>query len=152
MEGVYQGSGSWFMQSFQGLKQGPGVLEVSSVKALGESAIHRRQEIPRLGTFALALPQAAETHGSTEFQRFCLPVACQVAGVTETRFCLTHLRMPGARLEQQLTPEPVQLRGVETLPDRLLCSQSLDQHTQSCLWLLDASRWASMSSALRSSR
>jgi hypothetical protein len=46
----------------------------------------------------------------------------------------------------------VQLRGVETLPDRLLCSQSLDQHTQSCLWLLDASRWASMSSALRSSR
>ena len=95
MEGVYQGSGSWFMQSFQGLKQGPGVLEVSSVKALGEPAIHRRQESPRLGTLALVLPQAAEAHGGAEFQRFCLLAASEVAGLRKTRFGLARLRMLG---------------------------------------------------------
>jgi hypothetical protein len=79
----------------QGLKQCPGVLEVSSIKALGEPAIHRRQELSCLGTLALVLPQAAEAHSGAEFQRFCLLATGEVAGVTETRFCLARLGVPG---------------------------------------------------------
>ena len=40
------------------LQQRPGLLEVSSVKALGEPAVDRRQERVGLGPLALVLPQA----------------------------------------------------------------------------------------------
>src|SRR5438093_5933726 len=51
------------------LQQCPGLLEVGSVKALGEPAVNGRQQLAGCGALALLLPQAAQARRGTEFPR-----------------------------------------------------------------------------------
>src|SRR5262249_15382151 len=60
----------WRM-SPQYLQKHPGLLQVGGVKALGEPAVDRRQELPRLGAPALALPEPCQAGGCPQFQGFC---------------------------------------------------------------------------------
>ena len=54
------------------LQQCLGLLQVGRVKALGEPAIDRCQEFMGFRALALLLPQAAQTHGGAQLQRFGL--------------------------------------------------------------------------------
>jgi CBS-domain-containing membrane protein len=63
----------------QRLQQGLGLLQVSRVKALGEPAVDRRQQLVGISTLALLLPEATEAHGGPQFQRFRLPAAGESA-------------------------------------------------------------------------
>src|SRR5262244_2669940 len=56
-------------------QQGLRLLEVCRVKALGEPAIDRGQELARILPLALVLPQSAQTHRRPQLQRFRLLVA-----------------------------------------------------------------------------
>ncbi len=49
-----------------------GFLEVRGVKPLGEPAVHRCQQRIGLSALALLLPQARETHGGPQLERFRL--------------------------------------------------------------------------------
>src|SRR5215813_8793876 len=49
-------------------QQRPGFLEVRGVKALGEPAVDRRQQLVGFRTLVLLLPQARQAHGGAQFQ------------------------------------------------------------------------------------
>ena len=70
------------------LQQRLGLLEVSGVKALGEPAVDRGQQLVGLGALALVLPQAAQTHRRPQLQRFRLLAAGNVEGLLKTGFRL----------------------------------------------------------------
>ena len=48
------------------LQERLGFLEVGGVKALGEPAVDRRQQLAGFGALALALPQASQAGGGAE--------------------------------------------------------------------------------------
>ena len=48
----------------QRVQQCLGLLQVGGVKALGEPAVDRGQQLTRLAALALVLPQARQAHGS----------------------------------------------------------------------------------------
>jgi hypothetical protein len=58
----------------QRLQQGLGLLEVSRVKALGEPAVERVQELPGAVTLALALPSPARCMGRVAPPQSAQPV------------------------------------------------------------------------------
>ena len=58
--------------SCQLFEQGFGFLKISRVKALGEPAIERRQQLIGGGPLTLLLPQPTQTHRGAQFQRFRL--------------------------------------------------------------------------------
>jgi hypothetical protein len=64
-----------------------GLLQVGGVKALGEPAVDRRQQLARFGALALLLPQAAQADGGPQLQRLGLPVARHGEDLLETDFC-----------------------------------------------------------------
>src|SRR6266540_6953361 len=63
------------------LQQRPGLLQVGGVKALGEPAIDRCQQLAGFGALALAPPQPGEAHGSAQLPRLGLPTAGDVKGL-----------------------------------------------------------------------
>src|SRR5262245_66320909 len=54
------------------LQQRLRLLEVSGVKALGEPAVDRREQLVGFSMLALLLPQAGQAHGRPQLQRFRL--------------------------------------------------------------------------------
>src|SRR5262245_17881793 len=74
----------------QRVQQCPGLLQVSSVKALGEPAVDRGQKVMGFLTFPLPLPESSETRGSTEFPSFCLLALGDINGLMKAvlRFSL----------------------------------------------------------------
>src|SRR5215475_9590103 len=63
-----------------------GLLQVCCLKALGEPAVDRRQELPRLLPLTLALPQPAQAHCRLELKRLGLLAASYVEGLLQTDF------------------------------------------------------------------
>src|SRR5262249_19735971 len=95
-------------RSCQLIQQRPSLLEVSSIKALCEPVIDRRQQHPRFGLLALLLPEATETHGSAQLQRFRLLAAGNVQSPLQPGF---RLRLRCLRLPQeQDAPEATNFR------------------------------------------
>src|SRR5262245_32274235 len=62
------------------VEQRLGLLQVRSLKALGEPAVDRCQQLASRHEPALLLPQASEAHGGPQFQRFGLLAAGDVEG------------------------------------------------------------------------
>src|SRR5262249_17267372 len=60
-----------------------GLLEVGGVKALGEPAVDRGEQVIGCSPLALALPQAAQARGGTEFPRLGLLAARHREGLLE---------------------------------------------------------------------
>src|SRR5262245_27421299 len=89
----------------QRVQQRLGLLEVDSVKALGEPAIDRRQQLISCRTLALLLPQAGEAHGGAQLIRLGLLAVGDVEGLPQTDFCLS-VRLHRAR-EQQFPLKPM---------------------------------------------
>src|SRR5262245_28555968 len=77
----------WPRLRCQLLQQRLGLLEVSRVKALGEPAIDRCQQLVGLGALALMLPQASEAHGGAQLQRLRLLTTGDVESLMEALFC-----------------------------------------------------------------
>src|SRR6266571_7950261 len=73
-------------RSPQRLQQCLGLLEVSGVKTLGEPAVDLRQHLPGSVALALALPQATQAHGRSQFPRLGLLAAGNVEGLMKTGF------------------------------------------------------------------
>ena len=90
------------------LQQRPGVLQVGGVKALGESAIDRCQQLTSLIALALALPQPAQDHGGPQLPGFGLLATGNCEGLLETGFRLG--RVWDGLVQQQLALEPECLR------------------------------------------
>src|SRR5262249_3541599 len=63
-----------------------GLLQICCLKALGEPAVDRRQELPRLLPLTLALPQLAQAHCRLELKRLGLLAARHVEGLLQTDF------------------------------------------------------------------
>src|SRR5262245_42497432 len=62
----------------QGVQQRLGLLEVGGVKALGEPAVDRCEQIVGVGAPALLLPQARQAHGGAQLQGLRLLAAGDV--------------------------------------------------------------------------
>src|SRR5262249_21953677 len=62
----------------QFVKQRPSLLQVGGVKALGEPAIERREQVVGRSALPLPLPQARQAHGGPQLQRFRFLVAGNV--------------------------------------------------------------------------
>ncbi len=101
-------------------------MQVRRVKALGEPAIHRGQQIVGVLAPALDLPQASQAGGSAEFPGFGVLVAGDSEGPVEAGFRLTVIA--GSKRPQQLPFESVQLRLVETLPRLIRQREGLGEH------------------------
>ena len=78
-----------------------GLLEIGGVKALGEPAVDRRQQLVGLGALALLLPQPTQAHGGPQLQRLRLLAAGHVEGLLQTGFRLCARR---ARLAAGAAP------------------------------------------------
>ena len=74
--------------SGQGLEERFGLLQVGGVKALGEPAIDRRQQLAGVGPLALALPQPAQAQRGTELSGLRLLAAGHGQRLLKTGFCL----------------------------------------------------------------
>ena len=80
-----------------------GLLEVGGIKALGELAIDRRQQVVGLGLIALLLPQATQACRDPQFQRLRLLVASNLEGLAKTgvhllrRACLSQEQLSWSR-------------------------------------------------------
>ena len=72
--------------SRQLLQQRLRVLEVGGVKALGEPAVDRRQQLLGLRPFALLLPQPAQAQRGAEFVGFGLLLLGNGQGLAQARF------------------------------------------------------------------
>jgi hypothetical protein len=60
------------------IEQRFGILKVRSVKALGEPAVDRGQQLVRIDTLALLLPEPTQTHRRPQLERFGLLPALHV--------------------------------------------------------------------------
>jgi hypothetical protein len=100
------------MFSCQFLQQCLRLPQVGGVKALGEPAVDRGEQVIGRNPLALALPEAAQAYGRTEFPRLCLLVASHGQGLLETGFSLGHVR--GGLVQQQHTLEPIHLWRMAT--------------------------------------
>src|SRR5215472_5297252 len=74
------------------LQQGPRLLEVGGVKALGEPAVNRREQFAGFIPLALLLPQPTQAHGRAQLQRLHLLATSGIEGLVKTGFGLLHLR------------------------------------------------------------
>src|SRR6266567_6647642 len=74
--------------SCQCLQQRFGLLEVSSVKPLGEPTVDLHQQLTGFGTLPLALPQARQAHRRPQLQGFGLLTAGDGEGLMKIGFCL----------------------------------------------------------------
>src|SRR5215813_5128191 len=63
-----------------------GLLQVGRVKAFCEPVIDRHQQVIGLGTLTLALPEADQTHRSSQLQGFRLLAAGDAQGLAKTGF------------------------------------------------------------------
>ena len=70
------------------------VQQVGRVKALGEPAVDRRQELAGLGPFALPLPEPRQARSRAQLQGLGLLAAGDVQGPPQPsfRFCLRRYR------------------------------------------------------------
>ena len=109
--------------SRQFFQQCPGVLHVGGVKAFGDPAVHRREQVVGLSTLALLLPEAAQAYGRPQLQRFRLLAAGDGSGVLETGFCLGVILLNAS--EDELPLESIQLRLAPALPSLLHSRQRL---------------------------
>src|SRR5437899_845092 len=92
----------------QCLHQLPRLLQVCSVKTLGEPAIDRCEQVVGRGALALLLPQAGQAHGGAQLQGFRLLAAGDLQGALEAGFRLLWLwhRLP----QEQDAPQATDLR------------------------------------------
>src|SRR5262245_5157131 len=67
------------------IEQSPSLLQVRGIKPLGEPAIDRCQQLARLGTLAMALPQTRQAHDGAQLQRLGLQLPHHVEGALKTR-------------------------------------------------------------------
>src|SRR5882724_1081123 len=109
----YQCGSKGKLGACQRLQQRPGLLQVGGVKALGEPAIDRCQQVVSLGALTLLLPQATQAHRRPQLQRLRLLAAGNLQGLLITGFCL--LLMGCQLLEQQLSLEPIHLCLIDTV-------------------------------------
>jgi hypothetical protein len=61
-----------------------GLLQVGGVKALGEPAVERRQQVVGLGALALVLPESAQAHRGAEFEGLGLLLTSHGEGLPKT--------------------------------------------------------------------
>src|SRR5215471_3790535 len=94
--------------SAQLVQERHGFLEVRRVKPLGEPAVEWREQLAGFDPFALLLPEAGQTHGGPQLQRFRRLVPGDVQGPLEAGFGL-RLQWPRL-LQEQDTPEATDLR------------------------------------------
>ena len=93
------------MFSLQRCQQRLGLLEISGVKALGEPVVDWCQQRMRLGPLALLLPQARQTHGSTQLPGFGLLLASNGQSLMKTGFYLGRIRDRLPQGKQQVAAE-----------------------------------------------
>src|SRR5712664_1610943 len=74
-----------FRSCSQRFQQRPGLLEVGGVKALGEPAIDRGEQVIGCSALALALPEAAQAHRSPQLQRLGLLTVGDRKSLVKTR-------------------------------------------------------------------
>src|SRR5207249_10116103 len=111
------------------LEQRVRLLQVGRVEALGEPAIHLRQQVAGLIALALLLPEPTQGHGGAQLPGFSLLAARYAEGLLEAGF-----RADGVRLAQQECPlEPVGLREQAGLSAGLHLRQGLSQQAQPLL-------------------
>ena len=72
--------------SGQGVEQGLGLFEVSRVKPLSEPIIDLGEHLPGVLFLALVLPQPAQAHHRSQFQRLRLLLAGNLNGLVKIRF------------------------------------------------------------------
>jgi hypothetical protein len=87
----------------QRLEQRLGVLQVGGVEALGKPAVVRGQQLVRLGTAALTLPQPSEAHRRPHLQGLSLLPARHLEGLMKGCFAMgavirRHVPLPGTLL------------------------------------------------------
>src|SRR5262245_50383 len=87
------------------------LLQVSSVKALGEPVIDFGEQLAGRVPLALALPQATQAHDGSQLQGFRLLAASHVEGLMKAGFRLRY-RVCRPR-QQQLSLQPIQLSLVK---------------------------------------
>src|SRR5712692_4272770 len=110
------------------LQQCSGLLEVGSVKALGEPAVDGLQQLSGCFTLALVLQQAAQAYRRPQLPRLRLLAAGHIEGLAEAGFRLLLVR--DGPLPQQLTLQPVQLCLIVTFASFIHRCQCLGQHGQ----------------------
>src|SRR6516164_7399231 len=71
------------------VEQGLRLLEVRRVKALGEPAVDRPEEVRRSDAVAASSPQPGEVGGGTQFERARSLRTCHVQGSHITDLCLS---------------------------------------------------------------
>ena len=71
----------------EGLEEGCGVQEVGGVKALGEPAVDRGQEVMRLGALPLLLPEPRQARGNAFFVRLLPDLQILVPRQAALRAC-----------------------------------------------------------------
>src|SRR5262245_2829508 len=76
------------VNSRQFFQQRFAILEVSSVKALGEPTVDRRQELLRFCPLTLLLPQPTQARCGAQLQRFRLLAAGYGEGLVQTSLSL----------------------------------------------------------------
>src|SRR5215472_3491514 len=107
--------------SSQLFQQRLGLLQVGGVKALGEPAIDRRQQVVSFGALALLLPQATETRGGAQFPGFRTLVLGDRHGVLEASFSFTLVVC--RQLQEEFASEAMELCVVPMLASILGGSQ-----------------------------
>src|SRR5215813_13766933 len=85
-------------------QQGLRLLQVSGVKALGEPAVNRGEQVMRLLALTLLLPEAAQAHGGPQLQGLCLLAAGNLQGLLKTH--VGRLLIGEALPEEKLAFEP----------------------------------------------
>ena len=119
------------LSSRQGVEQRLGILQVGSVKPLGEPAVGRRQQFVGFLALALGLPQAGQASGCSQLPGFRLLAAGNGQGLLETGFYLHHIRRCLA--QEECTLEPIRLGQQVALPAGFQYRQGFGQQTQPLL-------------------
>src|SRR2546427_5911524 len=110
------------------IEQRPRLLQVRRIKALSEPAVDLGEHLAGFCTLALALPQPAQTHRSTQLPGFRLLAAGNVEGLTKAGFRLRVL-LRRAR-QQELGLESIQFCCVVALLNGVYDRQRLSQDAQ----------------------
>ena len=86
----------------QCIKQNCCILQVSRIEPLGEPPIHWRQQVVGLAAFALALPQASEAGGGTQFQGLGLLAAGDLKAARKRLDTLAGFANDGLMIPEQV--------------------------------------------------